>query len=90
MVSEAVPEGLLPIDILQETDTTIRTGKIGIDETRINNILRNPAIINMASDGSYDPGSGIMSYGWVVAVNETIIAKGKGPAERHQDVAQLF
>jgi ribonuclease HI len=56
----------------------------------IKQALQHHAIINTASDGSYDPGSGIMSYGWVVAINETIIAEGKGPAEGHQKFAQSF
>jgi hypothetical protein len=44
----------------------------------------------MATDGGYKPRSGISTYGWVVATNETVLATGKGPAEAHQTMANSF
>jgi hypothetical protein len=44
----------------------------------------------MATDGGYEPRSGISTYGWVVATNETVLATGKGPAEAHQTMANSF
>jgi hypothetical protein len=52
--------------------------------------LSTTAIIDTATDGSHDPSSGKLSYGWVVAANEQIIAKGRRPAEAHPDMAEAF
>jgi hypothetical protein len=40
----------------------------------------------IASDGGHDPQSGISTFGWVVARNRQIIAKGRGPVEVHPDL----
>jgi ribonuclease HI len=61
-----------------------------VDEIDIAEILRNPARIEVASDGGFDPSSGISSYGWVIAFNRILIAKGRGPAEAHPDLAESF
>jgi ribonuclease HI len=61
-----------------------------IDEPEIHDILRNPTRIEVASDGGFDPSTGISSYGWVIAFNRTLIAKGRGPAEAHPDLAESF
>jgi hypothetical protein len=77
---------------LQEKQSEILFHDISLlmEENQINEALRNTAIIDVASDGSHDQESGVMSYGWVAAVNETVIAEGKGPAEGHQELAQSF
>jgi hypothetical protein len=49
-----------------------------------------PSLVDTATDGSFDAQYGIMAYGWVIAVNERVIAKGKGPAEAHPDLAEPF
>jgi hypothetical protein len=61
-----------------------------VDENDILEILSNPARIEVASDGGFDPSSGISSYGWVIAFNRILIAKGRGPAEAHPDLAESF
>jgi hypothetical protein len=47
-----------------------------VDENDILEILSNPARIKVASDGGFNPSSGISSYGWVIAFNRILIAKG--------------
>jgi ribonuclease HI/enamine deaminase RidA (YjgF/YER057c/UK114 family) len=61
-----------------------------VEESVLANILRNPTRIEVASDGGFEPSSGISSYGWVVAFNRTLIAKGRGPAEAHPELAESF
>jgi hypothetical protein len=61
-----------------------------VDELEIKEILGNPTQIEVASDGGFDPSTGISSYGWVIAFNRILIAKGRGPAEAHPDLAESF
>jgi ribonuclease HI len=44
----------------------------------------------IATGGGYEPTTGISTYGWVVAANTIIIAKGKGPAQAHPSMAESF
>jgi hypothetical protein len=60
------------------------------DEERIRLLLSKPAIIDTATDGSHEPTTGKLTYGWVVAVNEQLIAQGQGPAEAHPDMSESF
>jgi hypothetical protein len=53
-------------------------------------ILANYKLIDVTTDGSHDPTTGKMSFGWVVAIGEFIIAQGKGPAEGHPTLASAF
>jgi hypothetical protein len=46
--------------------------------------------IQAASDGGHDPESGISTFGWTVAINKEIIARGRGPAQGHPDIAESF
>jgi enamine deaminase RidA (YjgF/YER057c/UK114 family) len=61
-----------------------------IDENDMVNCLSNPTRIEVASDGGFDPSSGISSYGWIIAFNRSLVAKGQGPAEAHPDLAESF
>jgi hypothetical protein len=61
-----------------------------LEEKEISQILKNPTRIEVASDGGFDPTSGISSYGWVIAFNRVLIAKGRGPAEAHPDLGESF
>jgi hypothetical protein len=61
-----------------------------IDENGIANRLSQPTHVKVASDGGFDPLTGISSYGWIVAFNRTLVAKGRGPAEAHPDLAESF
>jgi hypothetical protein len=60
------------------------------EESTIASVLRDPTRIEVASDGDLEPSSGISSYGWVIAFNRILIAKGRGPAEAHPDLAESF
>jgi hypothetical protein len=44
----------------------------------------------MATDGGYDPGTGISTFGWVVASKDTVMVTGRGPAEAHPSLANSF
>jgi hypothetical protein len=46
--------------------------------------------IEIASDGGFNPSTGISSFGWVVAINKTLVAIGRGPAAAHPDLAESF
>jgi hypothetical protein len=45
---------------------------------------------DIATDGSFNKLSGIASYGWVVTLNKTIIAKAQGPTPAHKDMSEPF
>jgi hypothetical protein len=53
-------------------------------------ILSQPTDIEVASDGGFNPSLGISSFGWVVAMNKTLVAMGHGPAAAHPDLAESF
>jgi hypothetical protein len=61
-----------------------------VDPTEIAMTLQNPTRLEIASDGGFEPISGISSYGWVISMNREIIAKGRGPAAAHPDLAESF
>jgi hypothetical protein len=59
-------------------------------EEEITGIITANAKIEMASDGGNEPSTGISTFGWAIAVNKTIIATGKGPAQVHPSMAESF
>jgi hypothetical protein len=61
-----------------------------VSESMIEQLLRQHKLIDAALDGSYDPTNGKMAFGWLVAIGETIIATGKGPAEGEPTLALAF
>jgi hypothetical protein len=61
-----------------------------LEEQDIKRILENPSSFEIASDGGFDPATGISSYGWVVALNKILVAQGRGPTEAHPDLAESF
>jgi hypothetical protein len=61
-----------------------------VDENKIQQLMRGRVLIDTATDGSYDPATGKMAYGWIMAINEIFIAEGKGPAEASQHLAEAF
>jgi hypothetical protein len=75
---------------LQNTNVPIDKVTLLVEEDDIVKILQEPTRIEVASDGGFDPKSGISSYGWVVAMNRMIIAKGRGPVAAHPDLAESF
>jgi ribonuclease HI len=52
--------------------------------------LTSQQLTHIATDGGYDPRTGISTYGWVIASNDTILATGRGPAEAHPTMADSF
>jgi hypothetical protein len=46
--------------------------------------------IVIASDGGHDPSSGISSFGWAMAINNVVIAKGRGPVQVAPAMAESF
>jgi hypothetical protein len=61
-----------------------------LEENDIAQILSQPTYIETASDGGFNPQSGISSFGWIVVMNKTIVAMGRGPAAAHPDLAESF
>jgi hypothetical protein len=60
------------------------------EEMEIRRLLDNTRLIDSATDGSHDPTTGKMAFGWVIAIGETIVATGKGPAAGHPTQASAF
>jgi hypothetical protein len=75
-----------------ENQKSLRVDKITllVEEHEISETLKNPTRFEIASDGGFDPSSGISSHGWAVALNRMLIAKGRGPVEAHPDLAESF
>jgi hypothetical protein len=66
-------------------------GKIELLFDDEDTMLKEPNMIfEIASDGGHDPISGISTFGWVVAVNKQLLAKGRGPVEVHPQLAESF
>jgi hypothetical protein len=61
-----------------------------MEENDIDQQLSSQTTFEIASDGGYDPLSGISSFGWVISMNRSLLAKGRGPAESHPDLAESF
>jgi hypothetical protein len=61
-----------------------------LEEQDIKRFLETASLFEIASDGGFDPATGISSYGWVVAINKVLVAQGRGPAEAHPDLAESF
>jgi hypothetical protein len=68
------------------------TGNVKLvqNEAEIGENFRTRSTILAASDGGHDPTSGISTFGWTVAINGTIIARGKGMAQAHPRLAKSF
>jgi ribonuclease HI len=61
-----------------------------LDNYDISEIFEHSARIEVATDGGFNPQTGKSSYGWIVAANKTLIAKGRGPAAAHPELAESF
>jgi hypothetical protein len=68
------------------------TGNISllVDEHDIPSFFQEKAHIEIASDGGHDPKTGISTFGWAVAVDKLLIAKGRGPEQAHPQLAESF
>lgn len=60
------------------------------NETNIREMITNNALFEAASDGGFDPTTGISSFGWTVAINKQLIARGRGAAQAHPKLAESF
>jgi hypothetical protein len=72
---------------LRELDPLFHDIRITVPEEDIRQRLQNTATFDVATDGSYNRISGISSFGWVIAMNQTVIAKAKGPVAAHPTMA---
>jgi hypothetical protein len=68
------------------------TGTVHLLQTEdaIGDTLQKRSNITAASDGGHDPNSGISTFGWTVAINKEIIARGRGMAQAHPSMARSF
>jgi ribonuclease HI len=61
-----------------------------MEQNEIDLLLKGGKNIKIASDGGYNPKSGISTYGWIVLIEKQPIAKGRGPAAAHPTMAESF
>jgi ribonuclease HI len=61
-----------------------------IDETKAQELLTTTKDIHLATDGGYKPKTGVSTYGWVIATEDTVVITGHGPAEAHPKMANSF
>jgi hypothetical protein len=71
-------------------DSLLEQVEITVEEHRIGELLKQRVQFDIASDGGHDQNTGILTYGWVLSMNEIIIATGRGPAEAHPRLAESF
>jgi hypothetical protein len=60
------------------------------EESEIRQLLAKTRLIDAATDGSHDPSTGKMAYGWVIAIGENTVATGNGPAAGHPSLSSAF
>jgi hypothetical protein len=68
---------------VEALDHIVGTAQLLHDTDDIKALFYEKARVDIASDGGHDPETGISTFGWVVAVNKLLIAKGRGPAQVH-------
>jgi hypothetical protein len=73
--------------IRRNKNTLLHDINLIADETTIKKVLSNKTFIDIASDGSHDNIKGTMAFGWVIALNGSVIATGQGPAAAHPSMA---
>jgi hypothetical protein len=77
--------------ILQRSeDPLFHNIMITVDEADIQQQLMKSATFDIASDGSYNRNNGVASFGWIIAMNTTMIAKAQGPVAAHQNMSTPF
>jgi hypothetical protein len=76
--------------ILADASRLENTTKILMEAQDIPKLFSNHTIVETASDGGFNPSTGISSFGWVVAANKTLIAMGRGPVAAHPELAESF
>jgi hypothetical protein len=48
------------------------------------------SIFEAASDGGFNPNTGISSFGLTMVINKQIIARGRGAVQAHPKLAESF
>jgi hypothetical protein len=76
-----------PVEAL---DHIVGTVSLLYDTAEIKELFHSKARMDIASDGGHDPETGISTFGWVVSVNKILIARGRGPALAHPQLAESF
>jgi hypothetical protein len=71
----------------RSTETLLHKIKLMTDEADLHETFRQTVYIDIATDGSYDPETGISSFGWAIMINDFVAATGQGPAEAHPAMA---
>jgi hypothetical protein len=61
-----------------------------ISDEEIEQLINKRTVFEAASDGGFDPTSGISSFGWVATINKIIVARGRGPVQAHPLLAESF
>jgi hypothetical protein len=85
-VEDTMAQSFITI-IRRKKDTLLHDINILADESTIKKVLTKKTFIDIASDGSHDNIKGTMAYGWVIALNGSVIATGHGPAAAHPSMA---
>jgi hypothetical protein len=60
------------------------------EESDLAEILSQATNVVTATDGGFNPDTGISTFGWVIAMRGTLIAKNRGPVAAHPSMAESF
>jgi hypothetical protein len=86
-LTTTTPWFIQPVEAL---DHIVGTVSLLYDTDEIKELFHSKARMDIASDGGHDPETGISTFGWAVSVNKILIAKGRGPAQAHPQLAESF
>jgi hypothetical protein len=89
-VTQALPQTIWYKTTAPHTSHLIGNISMIMEDEDISSIVSRKSIFEFASDGGHDPSSGILTFGWVAAINSTIIAQCRGPAQCHPVLAESF
>jgi hypothetical protein len=76
------------ISLMQEKHKAVIN--VLLNNKDISEIFQRTAQVEVATYGGFNPLTGKSSYGWIMAANKTLIAKGHGPAAAHPELAESF
>jgi hypothetical protein len=81
---------IVPGITITANDLILNHVKATIDSKEFKQTITSGKLMEIATDGGYDPSSGISKYGWVIAVDKQVVAMGRGPAAAHPIMAESF
>jgi hypothetical protein len=61
-----------------------------VDTEDLRNSIIDGQHFEAATDGGFDPTSGVSTYGWVISLDKQVVAMGRGPAAAHPRLAESF